>query len=160
FEIPIAPPQLAMGSMDNFAWSEVSPGRWERDIDEIENFYLALDRQYAETGRHYFAIMGHVSISMEVPSHQQSEVCERELERALQAAWVRLRFDHPTIASWVEYTGRQPRKVYECGGPQPDRQESLENWLDSTFRSVSTNMTGLEWCNADQPLPALSTLFV
>lgn len=146
--------------MDSFAWSEVSPGRWERDIDEIENFYLALDRQYAETGRHYFAIMGHVSVSMEVPFHQQWEECERELERALQAAWVRLRFDHPTIASWVEYTGRQPRKVYECGGPQHDRQESLENWLDSTFRCVSTDKTGLEWCNADPPAPGLATLFV
>jgi len=149
-----------MGSIDNFAWSEVSPGRWERDTDEIENFYLALDRQYAETGRHYFAIMGHISVSVEVPSSRRPEECEDRLELALQAAWVRLRFDHPTIASWVEYTGRQPRKVYECGGPYPSRKDYLKIWLDSTFRSISTDKTGLEWCNADPPVPKLPTLFL
>lgn len=149
-----------MGSVDNFAWTEVNPGRWERDIDEIENFYLALDRQYAETGRHYFAIMGHVSIAMEVPSHQQLEECEQKLETALRAAWVRIRFDHPTIASWIEYTGRQPRKVYECGRPLHNGKQGLESWLDSTFRPLSTDKTGIEWCNDDPPVPKLPTLFV
>lgn len=149
-----------MGSLDNFAWTEVRPGRWERDIDEIEYYYLAVDRQYAETGRHCFAITGHVPVFMKVQPHQLQEECELELEEALQVAWLRLRFDHPTIASWVEYVGRRPRKVYESGGSKPDRHKSLNNWLDSTFRPIFTDMTGLEWCNNDPPVPKLPTLFV
>lgn len=149
-----------MGSIDRFAWQEVKPGRWERDTDEIEQFYLALDRQYTASGRHFFAIMGHVSITLEVPPNQRLDECESKLEQCLRSAWLRLRYDHPTLASWVEFRGQQPRKVYESVDLQAKGQGGLDAWLDSTFRPVFTEKTGLDWCNSDPPVPRLPTLFV
>lgn len=151
---------LMMGSFDRFAWTEIRSGRWERDIDEIENFYLALDRQFAASGRHLFAIMGHVSVTLDVPADQHLENCEREFENTLREAWKRLRFDHPTIASWVEYDGSQPRKIYENGDTPTERVMYLDTWLESTFCPIHTEKTGLEWCNSDPPVPKLPTLFV
>ena len=148
-----------MGSIDRFAWMEVQPGKWEREIDEIENFYLALDQQYAATGRHFFAIMGHVSVTTEVPPGQGLDDCERDLESAFREAWARLRFDHPTLASWVEYEGKQPRKFYEIVD-NSSGSRTLEGWLQETFCPVTTQQTGLEWCNSDPPVPKLATLYV
>lgn len=149
-----------MGSISRFDWMEVEPGRWERDLDEIENFYLALDQQYAATGRHMFAIMGHVSVTIDVPSNQHLDDFERSSEFALREAWARLRFDHPTIASWVEYDGKQPRKVYETTTSQGGGKRDLEGWLDQTFCPVDTEQTGLDWCNSDPPVPHLPTMFI
>ncbi|GAB7335058.1 hypothetical protein MBLNU13_g06915t1 [Cladosporium sp. NU13] len=148
-----------MGSIDRSAWTEVQPGKWEREIDEIENFYLALDQQYAATGRHLFAIMGHISVTTEVPAGQSSDECERNLENAFREAWTRLRFDHPTLASWVEYEGKQARKFYEVVDNSSDSR-ALEGWLRETFLPVTTQQTGLEWCNSDPPVPKLPTLYV
>lgn len=148
-----------MGSLDRFAWMEVQPGRWQREIDEIENFYLALDQQYAATGRHLFAIMGHILVTTEVLFGQRPEECELKLESALRNAWARLRFDHPTIASWVEYEGKQPHKIYETVDSAGDSRV-LGEWLKDTFCPVTTQQTGLEWCNSDPPAPKLPTLFV
>lgn len=148
-----------MGSIDRFTWMEVAPGRWERDIDEIENFYLALDQQYAATGRHLFAIMGHVSVATEVPTGRDLDQCELDFENALRDAWARLRFDHPTLASYVEYEGKQPHKIYENVNMSSDGK-ALEEWLNEAFRPITTQKTGLEWCNYDPPVPKLPTLFV
>lgn len=149
-----------MGSMNRFDWVEVAPGRWERDIDEIENFYLALDQQYAATGRHLFAIMGHISVNFKVPPGQSPGECERRLEDALRISWSHLRFQHPTIASWVEYHGKHPRKVYETAMPQCDGANSLHEWLANTFRPITIDQAGLDWCNTDPPVPPLPTMFV
>jgi len=149
-----------MGSISRFDWMEVEPGRWERDIDEIENFYLALDQQYAATGRHMFAIMGHISITVDVPSNRRLDDCELKLEHALRDAWARLRFDHPSIASRVEYDGKQPRKIYETIPLHRDGDRALEAWLHQTFCPIHTEQTGLEWCNSDPPAPKLPTMFV
>jgi hypothetical protein len=149
-----------MGSIGRFAWMEVKVGRWERDIDEIENFYLALDQQYAATGRHMFAITGHVSVTMGVPPDESLDDCECRFEQALRVAWACLRFDHPTIASWVEYDGKQPRKIYETIAPQRDGQAILETWLKETFCPVTTEQNSLDWCNADPPVPRFPTMFV
>ena len=148
-----------MGSIDRFAWMEVQPGRWEREIDEIENFYLALDQQYAATGRHFFAIMGHISVTTEVSAGQGLDECERNFEEAFREAWARLRFDHPTLASWVEYKGKQPHKIYENVNDS-NASTRLDGWLNETFCPVATQQTGLEWCNSDPPVPKLPTLFV
>jgi hypothetical protein len=149
-----------MGSIGRFAWMEVKVGRWERDIDEIENFYLALDQQYAATGRHMFAITGHVSVTMGVPPDESLDDCECRFEQALRVAWACLRFDHPTIASWVEYDGKQPRKIYETIAPQRDGQATLETWLKETFCPVTTEQNSLDWCNADPPVPRFPTMFI
>jgi hypothetical protein len=149
-----------MGSIDRFAWMEVEPGRWERDIDEIENFYLALDQQYAATGRHMFAIMGHVSVTMGVPPDESLNDCECRFEQALRDAWAYLRFNHPTISSWIEYDGKQPREIYQTIAPERDGQANFEAWLEETFCPVTTEQTSFDWCNSDPPVPRLPTMFL
>lgn len=144
-----------MDNVKNLSWTEMAPGQWERDADEIEEFYHSLYRQFAASGRHFFAIMGYVSIFVTVPSHQTLEECEIALENSLREAWKRLRFDHPTIASCVEVKGGRLRKIYEV--PKPG---GLASWLHDTFHVVATHMTGLDWCNADPPVPTSPTLFV
>lgn len=47
---------------DHYTWKQTKPGRWERDIDEVEQFYTTLTRRFQGTGRTFFAITAHVSI--------------------------------------------------------------------------------------------------
>lgn len=141
-----------MGSLDScdYSWTQVRPGRWERDIDETEQFYTSLAKTYEGSGRCSFAITGYISFS--------ALGGDLEVENALRKAWIGLRYDHPTIASRVEYSEllQRCRKVYEMS-PTP---ESQAEWLDSTFRVVRTKLSGLQWCNSDPPVPQLPTLFM
>ncbi|CAL5868980.1 uncharacterized protein PFLUO_LOCUS3208 [Penicillium psychrofluorescens] len=142
-----------------FIWEQVKPGRWERDIDEIEQFYTTLARRFQGTGKTFFAMTAHVSFSVQriQPSIESHEL---HVTNALQKAWLRLRYDHPTIASWVEYNREKKscRKIYEMF---PDSGNVLASaWLKETFRIVSTSQSCQEWCNSDPPVPKLPTLFL
>ncbi|KAI9375111.1 hypothetical protein BJX61DRAFT_495324 [Aspergillus egyptiacus] len=145
-------PYSTMGSLDTseYSWTEVRPGRWERDIDEAEQFYTTIAKTYEGSGRCCFAITGYITFS--------APGSEEEVEAALRRAWVQLRYEHPTIASTVEYS--EPllrcRKVYEMALTP----EAQSRWLQSTFRIVRTKLSGLEWCNSDPPVPALPTMFM
>ncbi|KAL3464860.1 hypothetical protein BJX64DRAFT_253874 [Aspergillus heterothallicus] len=142
-----------MGSIEgsDFSWTQTQPGRWERDIDETEQFYTTLAKTYEGSGRCCFAITGSVSFSVSAK--------EGDVENALKKAWLRVRFDHPTIASRVEYSAHFQRckKVYEALGASQQEQGA---WIDATFRAVRSKMSGLQWCNSDPPVPALPTLFL
>ncbi|KAJ5154783.1 uncharacterized protein N7500_010222 [Penicillium coprophilum] len=98
-----------MALYDEFAWTETAHGRWERNIDEAEQFYTTLARRFEGTGRTFFAMTAHVSFSL------SGEVGSLDPITALKNAWLQLRYDHPTIASWVEYDTKSNRckKVYE-----------------------------------------------
>ncbi len=87
-----------MGSLDtcDYSWTQVRPGRWEREIDETEQFYTSLAKTYEGSGRCCFAITAYVSFS--------AQGAEHDVEVALRKAWLRLRYECPTIASWVEYS--------------------------------------------------------
>ncbi|OQE38650.1 hypothetical protein PENCOP_c008G02504 [Penicillium coprophilum] len=143
-----------MALYDEFAWTKTAYGRWERNIDEAEQFYTTLARRFEGTGRTFFAMTAHVSFSL------SGEVGSLGPITALKNAWLQLRYDHPTIASWVEYDTKSNRckKVYESF-----REDSItcrQAWLDETFRIISTSQTGKEWCNSDPPVPKLPTLFL
>ncbi|KAE8156378.1 hypothetical protein BDV40DRAFT_309690 [Aspergillus tamarii] len=143
---------------NGFEWSETRPGRWERDVDEAEQFYTSLAKAYEGTGRTFFAMTGFISVFVPAESCSSDHQTENRAEDALRKAWLRLRYDHPTIASRVEYDvhGKQCKKIYETfteSSPQ-------EDWLKTTFQIVSTSVSGLEWCNSDPPVPALPTLFL
>ncbi|KAL2813848.1 hypothetical protein BJX63DRAFT_393423 [Aspergillus granulosus] len=141
-----------MGSIEgsDFSWMQTQEGRWERDIDETEQFYTSLAKTYEGSGRCCFAITGSISFS--------AQGNEQDVETALKKAWLRLRHDHPTIASRVEYSEHFQRckKIYEMA-PSQDEQS---DWIDATFRIVRTKMSGLQWCNSDPPVPKLPTLFL
>ncbi|KAL4876378.1 hypothetical protein BJY04DRAFT_223166 [Aspergillus karnatakaensis] len=149
---------MASNSYDRFTWQETSPGRWERDIDEVEEKYTSLAKAYSGTGRVFVAMTGFISFSVSIPTGATREETEERVEKALRLAWLRLRHDHPTIRARVTYddaAGRY-RKVYETLADPA----ALKSWLDETFRVVSEGVTGIEWCNSDPPMPAFPTLFL
>lgn len=143
---------------DRFEWRLTKPGRWERDIDEVEEFYTSLAKAYEGTGRVFFAMTGFISFSVPVQPGNDSLETEKRVEEALKNAWTRLRFDHPTIASRVQYDPAQQKykKTYETFTDSASQRQ----WLDDTFCVVSERMPGLDWCNLDPPVPTLPTLFL
>jgi hypothetical protein len=147
-----------MSQQTDLQWQQVSPCRWERGLDEVEQFYTSLAKSYEGSGRNFFAITGFVSFSVKVDNSGSREETRRKVEDALRKAWVHLRFDHPTIASWVEWDSDRKRckKIYES----PAGQDGLQSWLETTFVTVSDAVSGLEWCNSDPPVPRLPTLFL
>lgn len=145
----------------NLDWKEVSPGRWERDLDEAEQFYTSLVNTYGGSGRTFFAMTGHLSLSVAVPEDTSHQTMEQRVIKVLQRVWLALRYDHPTIASWVEYDHSQKkcRKVYET---LPGRELEIErnNWLNTTFSIISDARPGHEWCSDAPPVPLLLTIFL
>ena len=141
-------------------WQPIKPDRWEREIDEAELFYTVMAKTYEGTGRMFFAITGFMSITVEAPDIPMGEAGEK-VEVALRDAWLRLRYDQPTIATRVDFDPFQEkwRKSYTPLNPEHAEKQHKE-WLHQTFVSITPNITGLEWCNADPPAPKLPTLFV
>ncbi|KAJ5351253.1 hypothetical protein N7452_000227 [Penicillium brevicompactum] len=150
---------MESSTYDNFAWKQTQPGRWEREIDEVEQFYATLSRIFQGTGRTFFAITAHVSLSI-AHNFKQGSRTELHVIDALRSAWLRLRYDHPTIASWVEENHEQKRckKVYEAFSDVED--DPHLTWLKETFHVISTGQSGQQWCNSDPHLPRLPTIFL
>lgn len=139
-------------------WREASHGVWQRDVDESEKFYYALAKLYEGSGRMFFAMTGHLSVSVDVPQGQTREDVEQRFETALRHGWLALRYDHPAIASQVSHdpaTG-QVTKTYRACPADTDR----DAWLAKTFVPIATGETGEEWANGDPPAPKIATLFV
>ncbi|KAL4797888.1 hypothetical protein BDV19DRAFT_39105 [Aspergillus venezuelensis] len=145
---------------NRFSWTLSAPGIWERDTDEVEDFYASLAKSHKGTGRVFFAMTGFVSFSVPVERGSSLEQTKRRAEDSLKSAWLRLRFDHPTIASKVMFDDGKGKykKVYETYRDK----SSWGNWVDETFRVVDLpeGKTGLDWCNADPPVPERPTLFL
>lgn len=144
-------------SPNKFSWQETKPGQWERGIDEAEQFYTSLAKAYEGSGRTFFAVTGHISFSVPLEDGASRQETEQRIEDALRKAWIRLRYDHPTLASRVEYNVEQQKcvKVYRMLSG-----DALPLWLENTFQTVSNAASGAEWCNSDPPVPALPTLFL
>jgi hypothetical protein len=149
---------MSTDSSNEYAWTKTSPGRWERDIDEIEQFYTTLAKLYEGSGRMFFAITGHVSLSTPVSQGREFEEECRLVEEALRKGWTRLRYDHPTIGAWTEYDAKRQKcvKVYETFSSDTQQR----TWVDETFRTISPGVTGTDWCNSDPPAPKVPTLFI
>lgn len=138
----------------SFIWRQRSPGVWQRNVDEAEKFYYALAKLYEGSGRMFFAMTSHLSLSVVI---SQEEALEERLETALSYGWLALRYDHPTIASQVSHdpsTG-QVFKTYRTSPSDTDR----DAWLAETFVPNATGETGEEWANADPPAPNVPNLF-
>lgn len=141
-------------------WQRTSLGRWNREVDEAECFYTLLAKSHESSGRMFFAITGFVSISVETTDSTAEEVGQR-LETALRTAWVRLRYDHPTIASRVQYDHQDAlwKKMY-TPFREGDVEHQTKEWLDQTFVPTNPGVSGLDWCNWDPPAPKVPTIFV
>ncbi|KAK9350788.1 hypothetical protein V1523DRAFT_428700 [Lipomyces doorenjongii] len=148
---------MASPPSQNYIWAATKLGRWERDIDEVEQFYTTLARRYEGTGRTFFAMTAHITFT--VSDNESMGATSQRVISAIRQAWLRIRYDHPAIASWVEYQAdeRKCRKVYETCSTNESQQQA---WLDETVRPVPTTQTAEEWCNSDPPVPKIPTLFL
>ncbi|EGS21702.1 uncharacterized protein CTHT_0035680 [Thermochaetoides thermophila DSM 1495] len=143
---------------EKLKWHQTSPGLWQRGIDEVEEFYATMAALYEGSGRMFFAITGHVSIEVDVPSHMSVDESEKRLDAALSKAWICMRYDHPTIASRVSLHSKTHewiksyRKILAAS--------DLEDWLRRTFIVLSNGQSGAEFANSDPPAPKDPTCFV
>ncbi|KAH7075872.1 hypothetical protein BKA63DRAFT_595590 [Paraphoma chrysanthemicola] len=152
---------MAYSRYPHLEWCESFPGRWEREIDEAEQFYTYMAKLYEGTGRMAFAMTGFMSLSVQVSKDSIPQCTTRMVEDALRRAWLRLRFEHPTIASYVDYDVEQGRWVKSYTSFHQDSVDAqIEQWLDATFVLVDSRVSGTEWCNLDPLAPKLPTLFV
>ncbi|KAJ8113710.1 hypothetical protein OPT61_g4219 [Boeremia exigua] len=140
-----------------FVWQQTKPGHWEREIDEAERFYTCLAKSFEVSGRMFFAITGFVSISVEITDSST----DKEVEEALRKAWLRLRYDCPTIGSHVDYNSEKGKYIKSYTAFDPEHLElHTKSWLSKTFVPLNPNMSGLDWCNSDPPAPKIPTLFI
>src|ERR1700722_12431546 len=84
---------------EEFVWRETRPGTWVRDVDEAELYYHHVMRSYEGSGRMYFAITGHLTLSVVKPDGYTDEAIASRIDDALRRGWLQLRFDCTTIAS-------------------------------------------------------------
>lgn len=105
----------------------------------------------------YFAITGFVSISVDTTDGSTGY----DVEEALRKAWLKLRYDCPTIASRIGYNTERSKYIKSYTSLDPDHLDfHTESWLSETFVPITPNMTGLDWCNLDPLAPKIPTLFV
>lgn len=142
-------------------WHETSPGHYERGIDEGEFFYTSLAKRWEGTGRTYFAMTSCVEISVQHQERNDGSQIERRVETALRKAWRRLRYDHPTLASAVEYdaSSQTCKKVYETFVDDEDGAKEAD-WLDKSFIIIRNGQSGTGFCNSDPPVNKYATLYL
>ncbi|KAG8668354.1 hypothetical protein FPOAC2_07640 [Fusarium poae] len=147
-----------MTQSKDYNWQQVKPGVWQRPIDEIEQFYLSLVVLYEASGRMFFGITGHISLSIQSPKGIPSKDAERHVDEALRKAWLALRYDHPTLASQVtqDLESGEWVKTYKL----LDGEEDKNDWVEKTLVHISNGQTGNEWANSDPPAPKVPTMFV
>ncbi|KAM0289405.1 hypothetical protein ACHAO9_006058 [Fusarium lateritium] len=147
-----------MTSTQHYNWHQAKPGIWQRDIDELEQFYSTMVTLYEGSGRMFFGITGHVSLSIENTKDMSSEKTELEVDKALRKAWLALRHAHPTLASQVTHDAgtNQWVKTYKEFQGEYEKNE----WLVKTLVHISNGQTGNQWANSDPPAPKLPTMFI
>ncbi|KAF4454854.1 hypothetical protein F53441_2724 [Fusarium austroafricanum] len=147
-----------MSTARNYNWQQVSPGVWQRHIDEIEQFYSTMAVLYEGSGRMFFGMTGHVSLSIKNTKGLSPEHAEAEVDKALRKAWFALRHAHPTLASEVTQNieANEWIKTYK----EIQGEEDKNAWLEKTLVHVSNGQTGNDWANSDPPAPKMPTMFV
>lgn len=139
-------------------WRQMGPKRWERGVDEIEEFYHTIAQAYAGTGRMFFGMTGFITCSVPVGSHQNHDEVSLRVDDALRQAWLRLRLDNPTLASWVEYdsSAKKLRKTYQSCSDKA----AQDDWMRKSFKLTKIELSDYDWANNDPPAPRIPTLFV
>jgi hypothetical protein len=101
---------------------------------------------------------GCVEFSVGFSKHDDISQVERRVETALRKSWRRLRYDHPTLASAVEYdvSSQACKKVYET---LVDGAEELE-WMNKSFIVINNGQSGNDFCNSDPPVEKYAMLYL
>ncbi|KAF4497182.1 hypothetical protein FAGAP_6641 [Fusarium agapanthi] len=147
-----------MTTTRNYNWHQVNPGVWQRHIDEIEQFYSTMVVLYEGSGRMFFGMTGHVSLSIKNNRGLSQSDAELEVDKALRKAWLTLRYTHPTIASQVTQSAESGGWVKTYRELQGGADKNA--WLERTLVHISNGQTGNQWANSDPPAPKLPTMFV
>lgn len=147
-----------MGSQDSLIWQEVSPGRYERQVDELEESYTYLAKTWEGTGHTFFAITASAGVSIPHPTHSAVPGFEARVEKAFRSAWKKVLCEHPTLAAPVEYdpTTKKLKKVY-CN---LRGEEGIEDWATETFQIVDEVQSGQAFANSDPTVHRYATLYV
>lgn len=103
------------GSLPSLEWSQTSPTRFERPIDDLESFFLFIASVGAPYGRQNWAISSGIKFQTD----------RADIVSDLHRAWTAIRYEHPNVASYVDGS----RWVYEV--VQNDAE--LQQWLSETF---------------------------
>ncbi|KAF5667011.1 hypothetical protein FDENT_12210 [Fusarium denticulatum] len=147
-----------MTTTRNYNWHQVKPGVWQRHIDEIEQFYSTMVVLYEGSGRMFFGMTGHVSLSIKATRDLPQDDAELEVDKALRKAWLALRHAHPTLASQVTQSAESGDWVKTYREIQAEGDKDA--WLERTLVHISNGQTGNQWANSDPPAPKLPTMFV
>ena len=106
-------------------WSQVSPKRYEREVDAMERFYNLQESVTAHLGVHNWMMSNGIKIHSDSPT----------LIDDVKNAWIALRYKHPVLSSQIE----DDRWVYDV-----PNQAELERWLGETFFVHNTSKTSRE----------------
>ncbi|KAG5751867.1 hypothetical protein H9Q72_014170 [Fusarium xylarioides] len=147
-----------MTTIRNYKWQQIKPRVWQRHIDEIEQFYSSMVILYEGSGRMFFVITGHVSLSIKNTRGLSQDDAELEVDKALRKAWLALRYAHPTLASQV--TQRVESGDWVKTYRELQAESDKDDWLERTLVNISNGQTGNQWANSDPPAPKLPTMFV
>ncbi|KAH7239366.1 hypothetical protein BKA59DRAFT_276674 [Fusarium tricinctum] len=147
-----------MTPTSNYNWHQAKPGLWQRHIDELEQFYSTMVTLYEGSGRMFFGITGHVSLSVENTDNLPLEKAELEVDKALKKAWLALRYAHPTLASQVTHDTETNQWVKTYKELQVEAEK--DEWLQKTLIHISNGQSGNEWANSDPPAPKIPTMFI
>ncbi|KAI1062825.1 hypothetical protein LB507_005602 [Fusarium sp. FIESC RH6] len=139
-----------MISSKDYNWRQSQPGVWQRHLDELEQFYTSMVILYEGSGRMFFGITGHISLSIKTTNH-----AEHEVDEALRKAWLALRYNHPTLASQAT---QDPKTGEWMKTYKTDDEKSA--WVEKTLVHITTGQTGNEFANSDPPAPKIPTMFV
>ncbi|KAH7002455.1 hypothetical protein EDB80DRAFT_720606 [Ilyonectria destructans] len=148
---------------DRFQWKYTASGLWERDIDEVELFYSSIAKLTKDAGAGCFPVTACVNIQASVLDDVTNQEANDRIESAIRKAWITLRYEHPSLASWTDYDEENDKwtKFYSPL-PSPDRDTvgGQQQRLASTLVTIETDMTGIEWLNDEPLLFERSTLFI
>lgn len=141
-----------------FIWKETSPGQYERDIDEAEQFYTSLAKAWEGAGHTFFAITSCIGVKIAQTEGTDIQYLNEKIDNAFKHAWKRLRYDHPTLTASVVYDSltKKCKKVYKS----PASDLDIENWTIETFRIIQNGQSGEDFANSDPPLGPKATLYL
>jgi hypothetical protein len=82
-----------MGQMDMLEWKQASASNYERALDPLEIFYLAVAAGGHPLNREHWTITATANFDF--------DTTDTDLVARVRQAWTVLRYDHPSMASTI-----------------------------------------------------------
>lgn len=147
-----------MADSVNRFWQETAPGKYERNVDELEQLYTTLAKMHEGTGHTFFAITACVTLKAPTSNSKSLPQLEAHIEKALRHSWKQMRYDYPTLTAPVVYDSdtKSCKKVYQS----PQSASEINDWLEETFKIIDNGQNGQEFANSDPPVGRFATLYL